>query len=396
VKKKSAIPKRPEHWGLRLDAFRKRYGLSNYDLAGLTANRISKSTFQRLCVGEVQRRSAVLRPIVAESLRKFLHERKISPLLIEREVCAVVRDDNTAKSKEDSEPVLTQRTVLPKAAQQFFGLRRDPFTSEPRNHSEVFNTTQLDRIAGQVEDAILYQGFIAIIGDIGSGKSLLKRRVVQECLDSRGSRQILWPEFFNMERVHSGSISSFLLRKFGQSSPGDLVARAEKLKNLLASMSEEGTRVAIGFDECHRLHPNLITALKNFWELGSGGFDRYLGLVLFGQPRFEMTLRQPEFREISERLDIIHMPNLGRHAWDYVTHRVKTAGGAADKLFDRSSIDRLTEIASTPLALGNLVNAALLRAHELNERKVHKGILTTMLGSENGAEPRVRAVRARS
>ncbi len=141
------------HWGLRLDAFRKRYGLSTYALAGLTNNRVGKSTFQRLCVGEVERRGNLIRPIVAEALRKFLRERGISPFLIEQEVCQVICDDSGAQSKEDSEPVLTQRTTLPKAAQVFFGLKRDPFTGDPRNRSEVFTTPQVDRIAAQLEQA---------------------------------------------------------------------------------------------------------------------------------------------------------------------------------------------------------------------------------------------------
>jgi len=256
----------------------------------------------------------------------------------------------------------------------------------------------MDRIAAQLEDAVNYQNFVCLIGDIGAGKSMQKRRLVQTCLDSNEKMRVLWPEFFNMERVHAGSISSFVLREFGQRAPGDLVARAGRMKTLLASLSEEGVSVALGFDECHRLHPNLLTALKNFWELGSGGYDRYLGLVLFGQPRFEMTLRQPEFREITERLDIIRMPTLAKRddAWNYISHRLKIAGGSADKLFERTAIDTLASIAATPLALGNLANAALLKAHELNERKVQKGILAAAGLVASDGEPGVRGIRKRA
>jgi len=387
---------RPKHWGLRLDAFRKRYELSNYALASLTGNRISRSTFQRLCIGQHQKADGMVRHIVAEYLRRFLIERGVTPFQTEKEVCEVVCDDNN--QKEESQPVLTQRTSLPKPAQVFFGLKRDPFTGDPRHRSEVFTTPQMDRIAAQLEDAVNYQNFVCLIGDIGAGKSMQKRRLVQTCLDSNEKMRVLWPEFFNMERVHAGSISSFVLREFGQRAPSDLVARAGRMKTLLASLSEEGVSVALGFDECHRLHPNLLTALKNFWELGSGGYDRYLGLVLFGQPRFELTLRQPEFREITERLDIIRMPTLAKRddAWNYITHRVKIAGGNAEKLFDKSSIESLSSIAATPLALGNLANAALLKAHELNEKKVVKGILTAAGLVEDRDEPGVRGIRKRA
>jgi len=383
------------YWGRRLDEFRIKYQLSERDLVEVMGGRespLKKSAVHDLLSGESNPRTdLVVKPVIAARLRMFLREKKnLGRLEIEREMLEIFHEPVCETDKE-VESVLTQRAVLPRAAQMYFGLRHDPFSSDPQSRREVFSTSQLDRIASQIEDAINYQGFIAVIGDIGAGKSLLKRRVVQTCLDSHGKMQILWPEFMNMEKVHSGSISSFILRKFGQSAPRDLVQRADKLKETLGSLSEEGVRIALGFDECHRLDPRLLTALKNFWELGSGGYDRYLGLVLFGQPRFEMTLRNVDFREITERLDIIHMPNLGKHAWDYVTHRLKIAGGNADKLFDRDSVAKLAEIGSTPLALGNMANAALIKAHQLNEKKVRTGVLKAAGLVDN--EPRIRAAR---
>jgi type II secretory pathway predicted ATPase ExeA len=384
---KRKVAKKAVHWGTRLDAFRKRYALSHRDLADVIVC-LRKSAVFELCNGKCNpRMEAVIKPVISANLRTFLKEKQKHDLEIEREMLELFYEPD-CKDKE-SEPVLTQRAVLPKTAQVFFGLRFDPFTADPRSRNEVFSTPKLDKIAGLIDDAILYQGFVGVVGDIGAGKSLLKRRVVQQCLDSNGKQQILWPEFMNMEKVHAGSICAFILRKFGQKSPHDLVQRADRLKELLASYSNSGIRVALGFDECHRLDSRLLTALKNFWEIGSGGYDRYLGLVLFGQPSFEMTLRSVEFKEITERLDIIHMPNLGKNAWDYIAHRLKIAGGTAEKLFERESVTRLAEIASTPLALGNLANSALVKAHQLNEHKVHRGILEAAGLMET--EPRLRA-----
>lgn len=392
----TAVKGNRQHWGRRLDKFRVAYDLSERDLVGVIDRAIGKSAIHDLLSGEcLPRMEAVIKPLIATKIRQFLREKKrLNSVQIEREIIQIFNEPICGKEEE---PVLTQRMILTKPAQGFFGLRFDPFTGDPRNRNEVFTTSKLDRIAGMLEDAIHYQGFIAVIGDVGSGKSLLKKRVVQTCIDSRGKLEILWPQFFNMEQVHSGSIASFVLRKFDQGVPRDRVYRAEKLRLYLASLAEEGIRVALGFDECHRLHPNLLTALKNFWELGSGGYDRYLGLILFGQPRFEMTLRSVDFREIAERLDSVRMPDLskGDDAWKYVTHRLKFAGGSVDKIFDRAAIDSLTAVSATPLALGNLCNAALMKAFEFNQRRVTKDVLKALLGSEDG-EPKVRAVSRRA
>ena len=382
--------KPPNSLAAALAAFRERHKISWRRFEDVCLHIVSRRSMSAFCKGQTALRfEQKIRPQLCEALREHLEGRGFSRSEVEKEL-------QTIFTKEEVIPVLTHRTVLTKPAQNFFGLRIDPFTGDPRNRNEVFTTPKLDRIASQLEEAIHFQGFVAVLGDVGAGKSLLKRRVMQTCIDSRGKMEVLWPQFPNMDQVHAGSIVSFVLRKFQQPVRRDRVLRAEDLRLYLASLAEEGVSVALGFDECHRLHPNMLTALKNFWELGSGGYDRYLGLILLGQPRFEMTLRNVDFREIAERLDVIRMPDLSRQddAWKYVALRVKTAGGSVEKIFDRAAIEMLVKVSATPLALGNLANASLMKAFEFNERKVTLEILKSLLGSED--EPRVRAVSKRA
>jgi type II secretory pathway predicted ATPase ExeA len=114
--------------------------------------------------------------------------------------------------------------------------------------------------------------------------------------------------------------------------------------------------------------------------------------VLFGQPQFEGRLRDHKFREICERIEVVPMPSFEKAAWDYVAHRVKLAGGDAEKLFEREAVRLLAKHARTPLALGNLCNTALLKAHKLGARKV----LAEILDLKDDGEPLVRAVRKAS
>jgi type II secretory pathway predicted ATPase ExeA len=314
------------------------------------------------------------------NLLRFLTASGVSEEEAEAEIATVFDTEGDA--------MFAPRTTLHLEAQEFFKLRRDPFTGDPRSRAEVFSTPQLDRVAGQVEDAINYQGFVVVLGEIGSGKSLLKRRTVETVEKSNGRMRLFFPEFFNMDRVHSGSIVTYLLRALDQPVPSDLVMRAMKLKQVLANLSEQGVHVALGFDECHQLHDRLLTALKNFWELGSGGYDRFLGVVLWGQPQFEGRLRDHRFREICERIEMVKMPPFDKVAFEYVSHRVKLAGGDAEKLFEREAVKLLAKQGATPLALGNLCNAALLKAYSMNERKV----VAALIKSESD-EPQVRGMR---
>ena len=372
-------------WPQKLEAFRVHYMVSYtrlVEVCGGPDNGVCRSTLQRLSGGPARepRSNRRIKPLIIEGLRRFLSAKGRSAEQIQAELSNIFPLEEVA--------MIAPRTTLPPEAQKHFGLKRDPFTSDPRARAEVFTTPQLDKILAQVEDAINYQGFVGVAGEIGSGKTVLKRRVMEMAEQSNGRIRLLWPEFFNMDRVHSGSIVSYLLRSFDQVVPADLVARAEKLKHILNDASQSGIRVALGFDECHHLHDRLLTALKNFWEMGTGGYTRFIGVVLFGQPQFEGRLRDHRFREICERIDILRMPPLGKAAGDYLAHRIRVAGGDIDRLFERDAVRLLTKQASTPLAIGNLANASLLKAYQLGEKKVFASFI-----QKSDSEPAVLGVR---
>ncbi len=118
-------------------------------------------------------------------------------------------------------------------------------------------------------------------------------------------RIILSPAFADMSRVTAAGIVAYVLEELGEKPRRSLVLAQKQLEKRLADLYRQNIRIALCFDECHRVSDTTLTALKNFYELGSGGFERYLGLLLFGQPHFTARLALPRFREIAERLAVI-------------------------------------------------------------------------------------------
>jgi type II secretory pathway predicted ATPase ExeA len=375
--------------GAGLAAFAKRYQLSSRKLSaacGGPQSGVSKSSADRICRGVAELRVVeVMRHAILDNLKRFLAALGKSDDEIESELQSIFTTQEVTQ-------MIAARTKLPSETVSYFHLRRDPFTGDPRSADEVFTSKTLDHIVEQVEDAINYQGFMAVIGEVGSGKTVLKNRVMDNVNKSAGRLHLLWPKFADQERVQPGAIVGFILESFDQKVRRGLVASQRQLEQLLSHLHEQGKRVALGFDECHHLNDTTLLALKNFYELGTGGYDKYLGVVLFGQPRFKGRMQDYNFREIAERLEVVEMPKLGKQAWDYVAHRLKLAGGDAEKLFERAAITRLAEQSATPLGLGNLCNAALIKAHQqFGEHKV----LASMIRAK-ADEPAVLGVRRAS
>jgi type II secretory pathway predicted ATPase ExeA len=375
---------KPDQWANGLDAFRRRHKLSIRTLAGFCSQGgqfVSKSAVERLVNGKAEPRFIErIRPAIRQAVRVYLENLNKSADEIDLEL-------RTIFCKPEIEAMISERKELSLEAQRFFGLRRDPFDPlDPRSIDDLFTTPDLNKIAKHLIDAVRYQKFVAVIGPIGSGKTTLKKRVV-EMARQAGNLQLFWPDFLNMDRVNSGSIVYWLLHQFEQKAPQDLISRAGRLKTVLGALSDDGKRVALGFDECHHLDRRMITALKNFWELGSGGFDRYLGVVLFGQPAFKLILS--EHREIAERCEVIEMPALVKApAHEYLTHRLALAGGKLSALFEPAAVSRILALANTPQALGNIANAGLLKACSFNEKRV----LAAFIPEKKG-EPEIRGIR---
>ena len=118
---------------------------------------------------------------------------------------------------------------------------------------------------------------------------------------------------------------------------------------------------------------------------------------MLGQPIFADRLREPKFRELYERIEIVEMWKAanGANAFakvapDYLAFRLEKAGGKLADLFDPRVVKELCKKATTPLALGNLANQALLKAYPSSATKV----VPEMLNFRDDSEPELLNISA--
>lgn len=345
------------------------------EIAGGANAGASKSQIGRFLKGELDKDyTAKLRIQIAEGLPNFLLLQGMSPFEINEELQQIFNE-------QEYKPMITKRIELPADAQKWFALREDPFSINLRGPQDVFISDELQQIFDRVIDAIKYQGFVAVTGPIGAGKTVL-RAWIEDYISQNSHLKLIFPETFDMAKVSPASISRAILEDFDYGKiPIDAVSRAKAVKRLLAEKKD--VSVAIAFDECHRLNPTTLASLKNFLEMNSGGFRRYLGVLLFGQPSFEAQLTKS--REIAERLTVLEMPKFEKSAVEYLRHRLQLAGGDLDQLFDADALEIIANNSRTPLQLGNICNQAMINAMRppYESRKVLGGIIRASMHFAN-------------
>lgn len=353
---------------------------------GITEN-CSRTTLHRMVRGElsveIQQR---IYPKVSTCLKKFLINRGLDAGEIDAELTRVFTEG-------EYQPMIINRVALSDQECEYFGLITmidgkptavDPFKHAPRSRDEVFFPAELREVFDKLVDAVKYQHFIAVLGPIGSGKTTLVAMLEDHVADEHNNLKVVWPKFFDQSKISAYEIARTILRDCDSEVPGRAAALGQAVTNRLRSLTQNGVRVALGIDECHRTARPTLSSLKNFHEMSSGGFQRYLGIILLGWPEFEAVLEESQFQEIRERVEVIRMPDFKAIAPGYLEHRFSLIGKKASDYFDDDAIDYISRNAETPLGLGNIANNALrITRRAFDEKKVTGAAIRTKMFFES-------------
>jgi len=208
---------------------------------------------------------------------------------------------------------------------QHFGLAEDPFRNEPR--LEHFFETHANRDAMRRLERGLRQakGLLVLAGDIGSGKTMVVRRLLES----------LEEEVFEASMLvvlHGAADAGWMLGRFasqlGVETPAsEREALLAQIYEKLAIIREDGRHAVLIIDDAHALasQPTLAEVcglLKLEYEE-----RRLLSLVLTGAPSLEQALANDGTlaHHVDVKVRLEPLDPTGAAA--YLAHRIDAAGG---------------------------------------------------------------------
>ena len=231
----------------------------------------------------------------------------------------------------------------------FYGLREKPFALSPDPRFLFFAESHREALAHILYGIDQGEGFIAITGEVGTGKTTLCRSL----LDRLGSECAV-AFLFNPSRSATELLQT-IAREFGLdtggSSRGEL---GERLNQFLLEKKRQGRRALLIVDEAQNLSSGTLEQIRLLSNLETAS-EKLIQILLLGQPELDAKLNSTGLRQLRQRISVRWSltPLSPRETREYVNHRIRIAAGADRQIFtDRA----LREIHRRARGIPRLVN----------------------------------------
>ena len=265
-----------------------------------------------------------------------------------------------------------------------FGLKQPPFKITP--NTEFFFS---GGNRGAILDALVYaiqsgEGIIKVVGEVGSGKTMLCRMLQTLLPEKVESVYLANPSVAPEDVLHA--IAFELQLKLPKKA--DRLQVMQVLQSYLLERHADGRQVVIFVEEAQGMPIATLEEIRLLSNLETRN-DKLLQIVLFGQPELDANLNQTHIRQLRER--ITHSFYLGplseKEIGEYLIFRLRAAGYFGPHLFTPSAIRKLSQAAQGLVRRVNiLADKALLAAFSENVYQVTtKHVKAAIRDSEFGA-----------
>jgi MSHA biogenesis protein MshM len=251
---------------------------------------------------------------------------------------------------------------------EHFKFKELPFTITPnvgffcnlKGHQEALNTVLFSLRSGE--------GFIKIIGEVGAGKTLLCRKLLDSLDQDFITAYIPNPDLNPIE-LRKALASELELELPSLQDQHELLSL---INNRLLTLHKEGKRIVLFIDEAQALPAESLETLRLLTNLETET-TKLLQVVLFGQPELDERLNQSNFRQLKQRISFsYYLPLMSREDLDsYLFHRLATAGHTYSSLFTKKARDLLFQASNgVPRIVNILCHKALIAAYGRGDAQV--------------------------
>jgi general secretion pathway protein A len=256
---------------------------------------------------------------------------------------------------------------------EFYGLREKPFALSPDPRYLFLADSHREALAHLLYGIEHGEGFIAITGEVGTGKTTLCRTLLQRIEPGTEVAFIFNPQLSALELLQA--INAELGLRTEGLGRRELM---EQLNRFLLAKKSEGRRVLLLIDEAQNLAPDTLEQVRLLSNLETDT-SKLIQIILIGQPELDAILESPNLRQLRQRISVRWRlaPLEPTETRDYVRHRLRIAAGAPREIFTELALREIHRRArGIPRLVNLLSDRALLAGYAAGARTIGLGLVT--------------------
>lgn len=268
--------------------------------------------------------------------------------------------------------------------QRYYGFNQPPFSLAPntefyveiRPQLECFNVLSYALQAGE--------GFIKVTGEVGTGKTLLCRRLLNSLKDG-GIASVYIPNPALSPEALWRAIGHELGLKINNL---DIHQVQERIQKKLMMSAQNGHAVVLVVDEAQCIPEDSLEALRLISNLEAESRS-LIQIVLFGQPELNTLLNQNRFRQLKQRITYSAelKPIDDASLQNYIQQRMVLAGYRGMPIFDKKALKLMVQATEgIPRLINIIAQKALFSAFGRGDSRVSESHVRAAVADTEGAK----------
>ncbi|NNF46573.1 MAG: AAA family ATPase [Desulfofustis sp.] len=257
---------------------------------------------------------------------------------------------------------------------EYFGFHENPFSIAPDPRYLYLSEMHQDGLA-HLKYGLSSEGCIILLtGEVGTGKTTLCRFFLEQLEPTANVALIINPCISAFELL-AAVCDEFMVKVNDDAFTTKQYLDA--LDKFLLDAHADNNPALLVIDEAQNLDKGALEMIRLLTNLETNR-QKLLRIFLLGQSELSTLLLSPDLTQVNQRItgrfQLTGMQD--NETGDYITHRLKVAGGDAAQLFSSRAVKRIHQLTSgVPRLINSLCDRSLISAYADSQERVDEPIV---------------------